>query len=112
VAQLFSFGDMKVTTYYTLLPLTFHAAMIGVLTALRALPIEALRSAPGMAVFLLGGIVLLPCLLLYILTALVRRQKLQEASQVRLFLSGACNPVPALFLLWLVAWVSALLHHA
>src|SRR4051812_5440537 len=100
---------MKVTTYYTLLPLALHAVVFAVLFALGSPVTEILRIAPAIAAFLLGGVVLLPCAVLYILSTLVRRRKLQEASKARLFLIGACNPVPALFLLWLWCVVSAVL---
>lgn len=105
-------AGMRVTIFYTLLPLATHAGLAVALLVLRSTPRQMLLSGPGFAAFLLGGIVLIPCVLLYILAAIARRRRLRTASRTRLFLSGACNPVPALFLLWLWFVLCVVLSHA
>jgi hypothetical protein len=102
---------VKVTIFYTLLPLATHAALLAALFAARSIPTEALRLAPGMVAFLLGGVVFVPCILLYTLVAIVRYRQLQNASKARLFLKGICNPVPVFFLFWLGLIITALILH-
>ena len=98
---------MKVVTFYTLLPFACHVVALAALYSS-----NVFFPGLGAAAFVLGGVVLVPCVVLYILVALVRRNKLRAASKTRLFFSGLCNPVPVLFVLWVAFWVGILGSHA